>query len=407
MRQGTAFTKIAILVLFLGLVAYLGGYAWNSFHNPFSTAYAYTATENTSVTADGILVRSESVVQSPNGIVDLNVGEGENVAVGEDIADIYQDSAAQDRQVKIASLKQEATDLQAALSASSGTTSSARLDEDIINELVALRFSGAQRSFSSLEDQVSALKSSVLQRAYTYGGADDASSLQAQLTDLLSQISALEAQSGSAVSSVSADNAGIFSALVDGYETLITPDNMADFTPSSLKELLSRNVTENTAALGKIITSSHWYLVASVSGDTSWLAAGDQYTVHFSGDYDGDISMRVSSVGDEEDGQRVVVLASSRYLSQMTLLRKQTVEIISRSVTGIRIPLESLRFDDSGQTGVYVLVGARAEFKPVTLLSQGDDYCLVSSVATDKTALRSGDEIIVSAKDLYDGKIVK
>ena len=63
----------------------------------------------------------------------------------------------------------------------------------------------------------------------------------------------------------------------------------------------------------------------------------------------------------------------------------------------------------------HAMVGAKAEFKPVTILAEGEDFFLVESApfqnpdntAETKRALRSGDEIIVRAEDLYDGKILR
>ena len=58
-------------------------------------------------------------------------------------------------------------------------------------------------------------------------------------------------------------------------------------------------------------------------------------------------------------------------------------------------------------TGVYCVSGAKARFKPVEVLLTGDDYAVVRSAgSTEKLRLRPGDEIIVAARDLYDGKVV-
>ena len=48
----------------------------------------------------------------------------------------------------------------------------------------------------------------------------------------------------------------------------------------------------------------------------------------------------------------------------------------------------------------------------MTVLAQQDDFCLVQaasagSAAEAKKALRAGDEIIVAAEDLFDGKVVR
>ena len=63
-------------------------------------------------------------------------------------------------------------------------------------------------------------------------------------------------------------------------------------------------------------------------------------------------------------------------------------------------------------TGVYALVGAQAEFKPVEILDQRDDYCVVRAVSPDdpkaaRKDLRAGDEIIVAGRDLFDGKVIR
>ena len=66
-------------------------------------------------------------------------------------------------------------------------------------------------------------------------------------------------------------------------------------------------------------------------------------------------------------------------------------------------------------TGVYCVMGAEARFKPVQVLYTGEDFVLVEStvpVSTSTTAsvestrLRAGDEVIISAYDLYDGKVI-
>ena len=59
-------------------------------------------------------------------------------------------------------------------------------------------------------------------------------------------------------------------------------------------------------------------------------------------------------------------------------------------------------------TGVYVLVGQQAEFKPVTILAQLEDFALVKSAdgSDGKKALRAGDEVILSSVELFDGKVI-
>ena len=59
-------------------------------------------------------------------------------------------------------------------------------------------------------------------------------------------------------------------------------------------------------------------------------------------------------------------------------------------------------------TGVYCVVGVTAVFKPVEVLYSGEGFVLLRSASTRAgRILRSGDEVIVTARDLYDGKVIR
>ena len=77
--------------------------------------------------------------------------------------------------------------------------------------------------------------------------------------------------------------------------------------------------------------------------------------------------------------------------------------------SGLRIPANALRLRADGQSGVYCLVGFTADFKPVDVVYRGDGYTLVRAAegATGGDILRSGDEVIVTTSELYDGKVVQ
>ena len=104
-----------------------------------------------------------------------------------------------------------------------------------------------------------------------------------------------------------------------------------------------------------------------------------------------------------------MVLRSDKYLSQVTQLRHLTAELLLDSYSGLRIPANALRLNDEGQSGVYCVVGFTAAFKPVDVVYRGDGYTLVRAAdgATGSDILRAGDEVIVTAGELYDGKVVR
>ena len=263
------------------------------------------------------------------------------------------------------------------------------------------------------------VKSGVLRREYIYGADLSEEDLQLRLQQLKDQYNQLQSQNSAAITQVTAPVSGVFSAQVDGYENLVSLDTALTLTPTGVEDLLSQTPQADSSAAGKLITQNTWYFVGVVSAqEGERLEMAHKVTLRFAGDFTQDMDMKVLQVKTEGD-QAVVVLSTDRWLEQTTLLRRQSAELIFESQSGLRVPKAALRMkvtestdEETGETtenstlGVYVITGGRAEFKAVKVLSEGSDFYAVESVATDKKALRSGDEIIVRATDLYDGKLL-
>lgn len=406
-----------MLVLAAGLAVYFGVSLWRGMTDPLVTAVAYTYTVNDSVETDGLLVREEQVLPGRSGIADVVPGEGERVGKGQTVAVLYRDSQALERKDRIQALALEAELLQYATTQTDQSVGTAELDDDVVRAAVALRADAASGDFGQLEDRVLDVKRAVLRRDYVYGqGTEDT-----RLAQLSSELRALQSQSAQDTSRVRADQAGTYSAQVDGYETLLTPAAAAELTPAGLDELMDRSVQGDESALGKLITSSRWYFVTALDQETvDRLTLNGTVTVRFTGDFEQDVEMRVDRKGTVADGRAVVLLSSDRYLASTTLLRQQTVELIFDRDEGLRVPKAAVRIltetvtdQETGQTktvsttGVYVVVNRQAEFKEVTVMAEGSQFYVVRPVSSSKTMLRAGDQVIVRGRDLHDGKVVQ
>lgn len=420
MKQGKPVITVAITAIAVALVIYFGFYVAKVFSEPYTTALAYTYTSNDSAEAVGILVRQETVLPAQTGIVDVTRSEGEKVGVGQSVAQVYRDSQAQTNQADLEALADQIQLLEYS-SDGGGVDSAAKLDENILQAVTALHAASGVGDYNQLEDQARTLKSTVLKRGYVYGNGLGAEELSQKLNDLKSQYAALKQQTSSSTSSVRAPQSGVFSTLVDGYETAVTPQTVFQLTPSSLSALLAGQGKEAGGGMGKLITSTRWYFAAALPVSVAErLKEGSTATLRFSGDFDQDIDMRVDQVGQAEGDKSVVVFSTDRYLSQTTLLRQQTAELIFNSWSGLRIPKQALRMEKSTYTdketgqevqnnrlGVYALLGGRAEFKTVEVVTEGDDYYVVRSTTDESDALRAGDEVIVRATELYDGQLLE
>lgn len=420
MKQGRPLITFVIALFAGALVLYAIFSVWKTFQDPFVSTYVYSYTLNDSIQTDGLIIRQEQVLSGGQGIVDVTRGEGEQVGINQTVALIYRDDQARQSQEQQEALRLEITQLQYALGQGEDVSSAAKLNDDILNAMVSLRVASTQQDFSDLEDQVLEVKGKVLRREYTYSDELSTDSLATRLQELQTQYQTLINQSYSAITQVTAPVSGTFSTLVDGYEGLINLESAMNLTPQALTDLMNQTPTGDSTAVGKLISSNRWYFAAVVTQEEGErLEQAGSLTLRFAGDFTKEVSMTVEKVNQDDQGQAVVILSSDRYLEQTTLLRRETAELIFNSRTGLRVPKNALRMvtttsedEETGETtetntlGVYVVTAGRAEFKPVTILTEGDDFYVVQSVRTDKKALRAGDEVIVEATGLYDGQLL-
>ena len=215
---------------------------------------------------------------------------------------------------------------------------------------------------------------------------------------------------------------GIFSGVTDGYESLLSSALLESVTPSQLLELQRSRPQPGADAVGKLITSAAWYFAAVLpEEDAADLREGRAYTLVFSHDWSGEADMTLERISDPEDGRVAVVFSCREHLSETTLLRAQTVDVVTETLTGLRIPRQALRVrtetvtdsetgetSEASVTGVYAAVGSQAEFKPVNVLWQDDATYLVEPAdPNDSHRLSAGDEVLISTAGLYDGKVIR
>ena len=416
-RESRTLSRVALGALCLLVLVYFGLQLRDYLVDPFSTAAAaYTKVEET-VSANGWLIRAEQVLPGEgSGLLRLTRQEGERVSQGGTVAKVYADQASLDRQTELDRLDERIEQLRYAAEESLSGVASLRLDSQIQDSLLSLRRSVEGGALAQAESEISQLRSLVLKRDYSRGDGTDAA---AELAELQAQRKSLAAQGANSVRTLTAPKSGIYSAVVDGYETVLTPESLDTLTPSALSALTADSAVSSN--VGKLITSDRWYYAAALpDDDAADLTEGQSVTLRFSKGAADDLPAEVWRVGESENGRTLVILSGREYLAELTLLRHQSASIILKTTEGIRVPQTALRVDtvtttgENGEeittrtTGVYTVVGRVARFKPVTVVYTGDGCSLVRAAAEKESLrLRPGEEIILTAKELSDGAVVR
>lgn len=420
MKENTLVNKVIIGVICLAVILYFAVYLALGFRNDLVTTTAYAYSVDVGTQASALLVRQEQVLSTSGQYVDILLDEGEKVAKGGKIALIHASQDSLDSRQTIQALEAEIQQLEYSLSTGTQTTNSSRLDEEVLSSMVAIRSLTSTGDLSTLEDSSLHLRTMVFQRDYVYGNTQAANQIGQLIQDKQKELDALNASLSQASQTITAPTSGYFSGEVDGFESLVTPQMLSSLTISQLSDLLSQEPAADQTALGKVVTDSTWYLAALIDQESvSGLLEGKSYQIAFSHDYYGTISMDLERLV-SENGQTMAIFSTDTHISDTTLLRTQTVDIISQQLEGIRIPRQALRVltetvtDEDGNEsqvnsyGVFTVVGTQAEWQEVKVLHSDDSFYLVEPVdETASSRLRAGDEIILNSTQVSDGMVVR
>ena len=399
--RSTPIFKILSLAVLVAVVTLLGIEGYRYFHRSVSVSVAYTGQVTDSLSVTGWVVRQETPLPDTSGTLLRQVQEGEKVHAGQTVAMAYASKSALEVVSRLEDTELKLQQLQFARSSFLDSDAALKVDSDISDSILRLHIATADGDYATATQEMSAMKTAVLKRSYSYESLEQIDQAIAQTR---SDISTLQNQLSGATS-VKTAVAGVYSGSTDGGEEALTPDFLTDVTPARLDALSTGSAVKSA---GKIITDNTWYFAANIPAQQAReLQVGQEVTLRLSKGLQQDTPAYVQSISAEEDGQVAVVLSCTRYISQVTLLRHQQGEILLREYKGLRVPSAALRMDEEGSLQLFCRLGAYVYSKPVDLVYRGDGFCLVRSAqgAADERILRQGDLVISTARALTDGMI--
>lgn len=402
MKKTSPLMKILPIAVLAAVLVYFAVQLYNYLSDPVNTTLVVAGQAEDTIALNGWLLRDEEVLPAQSGTLSRVRQEGERVGVGQVLARVYADDGALQTVSQIETLELQLQQLQFAMTSYLNPDAALKLDTSITGDILTLRQSLTGGDYTAAEGDIAPLKAAVLKRDHSYASQEE---IQTEIKSVEGQIKSLEASlSGT---TVTARASGTYSAVCDGYETVLTKAFLEEVTPGKLARL--RPVDEQSN-MGKLIYGDTWYYVVTLPEEqASYLKSQGAVTLRFAKGFDQNIRMQVVSVSAPEDGQAAVTLSCRKYLAQTTLLRHQAADVILRTYEGLRVPSNALRVSEEGVTGVYCVDGSTAAFRPVTVLYQGQGYALVQPAegASDTQTLRVGDEVIATAGALSDGKVIR
>lgn len=402
-KQGEFYLKLISILLAVVIAAYVLFSVILNSGSSYALETAVYCEVGDGVTVSGFVVRSEEVLASNSPIVVYELTEGERVGSGQRVATGYRSGDARENREELSSLKKQRDQL-AYAAEGSDSSNAAALDNEISGMIVSLSEQTSQQRFNAMRTTASELEPLVLRRSVS---GDDTALIRQRISDIDRRISVLSAQTSSGATAITVAESGYFSEQTDGLEAVLTPDRLNRLTVSDLRTIRDGAYTAPENAIGRLVTGQKWYFVAEIpQARAEQCEEGDRLTVNFADGALQGLRMRVERIGAAEDGSSLIVLSCEKMLQNVTALRQQTVDIVFDTYEGLRVPKAAIYYVN-GETGVYILESARADWKEVEIIYEyGNDY-LVRWDDSDTDNLWPKDEIILTAEDISDGKVME
>lgn len=393
--------KIFLLLLLLVFVAHQ---LYAALYKPITTETAEYCEVVSGVSAQGVIIRNEKIIRNTaSGALHYITTDGTRAAKGGTIAEIYTDASVSG---KISRMHVVESELESIAGIEEYNNVQAP-DMDIINgkvndSLNLLIRSGAAGDFGNSEPLFEQLITNVNRRQVLTGELTDFSAQKAALT---AELNSLKASIPAPAGRVIAETSGYFVSSIDGYEQVLTTEDLTAVTPEFLADIKPGEVPGD--AIGKMVSDYEWYIAAEMGvNECLKYKQGDNVTVKTAIRSAPELAVRVECINMSKESDRAVVVFSCQQMNaDLAAMRRGAITVVNKVYTGLRLSENSLRVVN-GVAGVFTVSGMRAKFVPVNIIYRTEDFIICEQQVSEKTVLRLYDEVVIKGKGLYDGKVI-
>ncbi len=384
-----------------------------SFRNNISTMIAMKGTVQEEILTDGYVFRRQAVVSAPvSGYLECLVSDGERVKEGQKIGAIHTGEYDPDRTRKIRDLTDRINRLEDGAEEEVYTGGSVMTEQKIglaARDLSDLRREHDIRNLTEEKENIDLLIEQ--KSAMEQGGTVDRDAL---LTELKNQLYELQSSEEGKTVDLYAGMSGVFCSRIDGLEETLSLDAAESVTVGQLEQLdrqpLERKESVTTGEpVCKVVDNYEWTYVTCISQEEAEsLSVGSSIRLRFFELSNITIYGTVRTISEVENGKVAISVHTNRFVEGIYGISRASAEVITVSEEGIKVPAESLHVKD-GQPGVYVLRLGVTRFVPVKLQYRNETWAIISAETGTgaEYQLKIYDEVIVDAKNLEDGKVVR
>ena len=391
--------------LAIAVTVYLIYHIVKLFNTEMTVETVQAAELSNTVNVTGVVFRDETVLYGTRyGSLDRLYSDGERTAKDAAVVRIYEKMGDSDNELA-------RIDRQLSILAESGSVSenSTRAVDAEINRLYyAVRQKAEDGDYGGISIKLRRLLINMNRREII---TNNRVNFNEETAALKARRDAIVRSSGTPLETVYTPVSGYFIYDVDGYENVMTGKALKNVTYEGLRSLLGSSAEAPDAAsygyaVGKIATSTEWYLCAELDAKTAMkLEEGRDYQVSFSLSPDTDITLTLEKILTGADGS-VIIMSSTQQPGDFISARKQTVAIKTDVTAGLRVPVSAVRVNENGEQGVYILKNNRTTFRLIDIIESIEGYYIVREYAPEdekySVSLHRYDTMIVRGKNLTE-----
>ncbi len=400
----TKFYKIAGIVM-AALVLFIFGYYLLTFESDeIQTEKVGQITVSDTVTAKGFFIRDEETVSySDVGFLVYETQSGKRIESGGVVATVYASERDVSRHISEEIIKSRIEILDKAISGATYSTSEINDIEIKLSKLyceaAALTARGKAAAAKAITEEINYL---LCRKQMLMATDEERIAVKESLeTELEAVVTALP------ISTVKTEKSGYFVSAADGYEALLSLESADELTPEYLDSIEKYAPGKSENWIGKLVTNYKWcFAVVLTSEQAAGIEKGAKVSVLFPFSLSKPLSMLVSNVIKGNDGRVTAVLSSDVVSGELLSLRTQTAAITKTTVNGLKIDSRAIKMVD-GEIGVYAIRNGVLEFLPIQIVSANDEYYVAKWNDNDDKTVMLYDEIVVSGRDLHDGKLIR
>lgn len=375
------------------------------------TVYEQTVLET--VDAEMFVIRNEVLLATNSTGVTVPIADNaERVSKGSSIAAIFPSEAAAENFVKVRSLTSkletyQKIDNQLRLA----EVDMDKLTAEINSEFESILDSAYENDYSNLAEHKLSFSEKLSRKQISLDVAVDC---KTKIAELQNEISALNSAS-TPTEIITADASGYYVSREDGYENIITADEIDSLTPEKLEEAFKSKKKEPAAgSIGKVIDGYNWFIATIIdSADATKLKVGKSVKLILDDSTNDYITTYVHSVNNFDGNKSMLVFRCNLMNEKLAELRKVEGKIIVKEFTGLKVSRDAVRLDENGNSGVYIRRGNIVNFRSLNIIYSEDEFVIASKpseesgIKLEYTHLKLYDEVIISGKELKDGMVIR